>query len=53
MKTYTAKKGEIERQWVVIDAQDQVLGRLVHVSLTSSGGKTNRFSPTMWIRVIS
>jgi large subunit ribosomal protein L13 len=28
MKTYTAKKGEIERQWVVIDAQDQVLGRL-------------------------
>jgi len=28
MKTYAAKKGEVERQWLVIDAQDQVLGRL-------------------------
>jgi large subunit ribosomal protein L13 len=28
MKTYSAKKEDIERQWFVIDAQDQVLGRL-------------------------
>ncbi len=28
MKTYSAKKEDIKRQWVVIDAQDQVLGRL-------------------------
>jgi len=28
MKTYSAKKETVERQWVVIDAQDQVLGRL-------------------------
>ncbi len=28
MKTYSAKIEDIERQWVVIDAQDQVLGRL-------------------------
>jgi large subunit ribosomal protein L13 len=28
MKTYSAKKEDVERQWVVIDAQDQVLGRL-------------------------
>jgi len=28
MKTYSAKKEDITRQWVVIDAQDQVLGRL-------------------------
>ena len=28
MKTYTVKAGEIEREWLVIDARDQVLGRL-------------------------
>ena len=28
MKTYSAKKEEVERKWLVVDAQDQVLGRL-------------------------
>lgn len=28
MKTYTAKPGEIEQGWYVVDAQDKVLGRL-------------------------
>ena len=28
MKTYYAKPGEVEREWVVIDAEDQVLGRV-------------------------
>lgn len=28
MKTYYAKPQEVEREWVVIDATDQVLGRL-------------------------
>ena len=28
MKTYHAKPGEVEREWLVIDATDQVLGRL-------------------------
>lgn len=28
MKTFSAKKGEVERNWVVVDAQGQVLGRL-------------------------
>jgi large subunit ribosomal protein L13 len=28
MKTYTVKAGEIEREWLVVDARDQVLGRL-------------------------
>ena len=28
MKTFTAKKEDVDRQWVVIDAQDKVLGRL-------------------------
>lgn len=28
MKTYQAKPGEVERSWVLIDAEGQVLGRL-------------------------
>jgi large subunit ribosomal protein L13 len=28
MRTYTAKPGEVEQGWYVIDAQDKVLGRL-------------------------
>ncbi len=28
MKTYCAKKEEVSRRWMVVDAQDQVLGRL-------------------------
>lgn len=28
MKTYTAKPEELERKWFVVDAADQVLGRL-------------------------
>ena len=27
-KTYTAKPGEIERRWHVVDAEGQTLGRL-------------------------
>lgn len=28
MKTYYAKPGEVEREWLVIDAEDQILGRV-------------------------
>ena len=28
MKTYNAKPNEVEREWLLIDAEDQVLGRL-------------------------
>jgi large subunit ribosomal protein L13 len=28
MKTFSAKKGEVSQRWLVVDAQDQVLGRL-------------------------
>ena len=27
MKTFSAKKEEVERKWVLVDAEDQVLGR--------------------------
>lgn len=39
MKTYNAKPGEVERKWVVIDAQDQVLGRLATKAATLLMGK--------------
>ena len=28
MKTYTAKPGEIEREWFLVDAEGKTLGRL-------------------------
>ncbi|HDL53925.1 MAG TPA: 50S ribosomal protein L13, partial [Proteobacteria bacterium] len=28
MKTFSAKKEEVQRRWVVVDAEDAVLGRL-------------------------
>lgn len=28
MKTYHAKPGEVEREWLLVDAEDMVLGRL-------------------------
>ena len=39
MKTYSAKKEDIERQWIVIDAKDQVLGRLATRVATILRGK--------------
>ncbi len=39
MGTYSPKPGEIERQWVVIDAADVVLGRLATHAATILRGK--------------
>lgn len=39
MKTYYAKPGEVERTWVLIDAEDQVLGRLATKAATILKGK--------------
>jgi large subunit ribosomal protein L13 len=40
MSTYIAKKGEVERQWVVLDAKDQVLGKLAVQVASILRGKT-------------
>ncbi len=40
MKTYMAKKGDIPREWVVVDAKDQVLGRLAADVAAILRGKT-------------
>ena len=39
MKTYYAKPGEVKREWVVIDAKDQVLGRVAVKAATILKGK--------------
>ena len=39
MKTYYAKPGEVERAWVLIDAEDQVLGRVTTKAATILKGK--------------
>ena len=36
MKTYHAKPGEVEREWVIIDAEDQVLGRVATKAATKT-----------------
>jgi large subunit ribosomal protein L13 len=46
MKTYNAKKGEVKQEWYVVDAEDQVLGRLATKIATVLRGKHKaRFTP--------
>ncbi len=40
MKTYTAKPGEITRDWYVVDAEGQTLGRLATQIADTLRGKT-------------
>jgi large subunit ribosomal protein L13 len=40
VKTYYAKKGEVPRNWVLIDAEDQVLGRVAAQAAQILRGKT-------------
>lgn len=39
MKTYYAKPGEVAREWLLIDAQDQVLGRVASKAAQILRGK--------------
>ncbi len=46
MKTQFAKKAEIERKWLVVDAKDQVLGRLaVQIATRLMGKDKPTFTP--------
>jgi large subunit ribosomal protein L13 len=40
MKSFTAKKEEVERKWVLVDAQDAVLGRMASKIAPILTGKT-------------
>jgi len=43
MKTYSAKKDEVPREWILIDAKDQVVGRLASKIASILRGKTKPF----------
>ncbi len=46
MKTYSAKTGEVERNWVIVDADGQVLGRLAsRIALILRGKDKPVFTP--------
>jgi len=46
MKTYTAKAGEVEHGWFVIDAQDKVLGKLAtHIAMRLRGKHKPEYTP--------
>jgi large subunit ribosomal protein L13 len=48
VKTQFAKKGEVERKWYVMDARDQVLGRLAVRAATYLRGKNKPvFTPNV------
>jgi large subunit ribosomal protein L13 len=48
MRTYVVKAGEIERRWLLIDAEGQVLGRLASEVATLLRGKGKpTFTPSM------
>ena len=47
-KTYTARQGEIERQWFVVDATGETLGRLAtRVARVLSGKHKPTWSPNL------
>ena len=46
MKTYTAKASEVEHPWVLVDAQDKVLGRLAsHIAMRLRGKHRPEYTP--------
>ena len=48
MKTYTAKPKDIEKEWILIDAEDLVLGRLASIVASRLRGKHKpTFTPHM------
>jgi large subunit ribosomal protein L13 len=48
MSTYTPKPGEIQGQWHVVDATDQVLGRLAaRISLILQGKNKPTYTPNV------
>jgi len=48
VKTYYAKPGEVEREWLLIDATDLVLGRLAtQVAMILRGKKKPTYTPNV------
>jgi ribosomal protein L13 len=53
MKTYTAKPGEIQREWFLVDAEGQTLGRLATQIATGSAARASRSTHRTSTRVTS
>lgn len=53
MKTFSPTPKDIDRQWFVVDAQDQVLGRLASRLPIACAASTSLSSPRIWITGIS
>ena len=48
MKTYSAKAGEIDKKWIIVDAEGVVLGRLASaVAMRLRGKHKPSFTPSM------
>ena len=48
MKTYTARAGDIQREWLLVDAQGQTLGRLAtRIATVLKGKHKPMFTPHM------
>jgi large subunit ribosomal protein L13 len=48
MKTVHAKKGEVDRRWLLLDAKDQVLGRLAsEVACLLRGKRDPKYTPNV------
>jgi large subunit ribosomal protein L13 len=46
MKTYSAKPGEVTREWFLVDAEGQILGRLAtQIADTLRGKRKPQFTP--------
>ena len=46
MKTWNAKPGEIDREWYLVDAEGQTLGRIAtHIADTLRGKDTPQYTP--------
>ena len=46
MKTYHAKPGEVEREWLIVDATDMVLGRLAsEIGQILKGKRKPQYTP--------
>ena len=48
MKTYSAKAGEVDKKWIIVDAEGVVLGRLASaVAMRLRGKHKPQFTPSM------
>ena len=53
MKTFSATPADIEKKWILIDAEGLVLGRLASIIANRLRGKHKPLSPLTWIVVIT